>query len=208
MTLHVLYPVNFMENSFKDSDEGDFLASVGLNIGMQVRTIRRVTVEFGASEFRKDLVKGTETFAKGSTDKKVVVRMEAEVDGKTEYSDVAIVADNLEKVEVPMADHGDVTAAGCQVKKHTVPSGFEFLGNGDGDGGRVEVIEDWMKLLSSADDKAHTMYMQGAMASLLNTVISASPTYGTADLVVCKRDGLIEIWTARQSQAGSLVFCP
>jgi hypothetical protein len=205
----VLEPANFEKHEFMASTSED-LVSQGFTIGADVAFKRRFTAEFtntsdGKTQ-RKDIQKSDKgTIAGMAKGTLVVIVTKGVMEAR-----VAVKAANLVVVTESEKKNGDAAAAaaagGPIPKELEVPKGFQFLKAGGGE--QMVVFEKWESLQARQDVDNQFRRVQNNVGFNVGQLADMLTNFTSEDLAICKRDGVVEVWTRRDFSRAELILAP
>jgi hypothetical protein len=103
-------------------------------------------------------------------------------------------------------DAATVAGADPNPKGPEVPKGLQFL---KADGGEQMVIfEKWESLQARQDVDTQFRRVQYNVGFNVNQLADMLPNFSSEDLIICKRDDAVEVWTRRDFAKGELVLAP
>ena len=134
----------------------------------------------------------------------VCVEFEADVNGERIVQKVALKPENLEKTTSPDAgcSMGPDTGKAASSKLNTPAHDFLAL---DRD---AEIVSDWPKHLCSDDVDIKKQRVKESLGFVLKCVEDQTPVLTQDDVLVVRRNKVLEVWTNRDFAKGTLILAP
>lgn len=206
---------NFKGHEICSTIAGELMEK-GFYVGRKVQLTRRIslkmTVDASGEIKYVDVAKGSIGSVIGVAKDTPVVQFNTIHKGVAYSADAAVKVGNL-TLEVHEPESAASSSSGLAggntgsvAGKKQLKKGFEFLEQKEGE--LVEVSPDWSKLNATNHTDTRIKNLHSRLGMALAALIESVPVYNEKDLHVVTRSGKLEVWTARDFPAKTLLLAP